>query len=144
MERCRHGSSGRDVAGRLRATQLARGGRRLAVGQLVYCVKWEGIVPRLLEGQIVGMDDRSLILRGTDGLFLDALLTLPVKGVFTQALAAIRAEMQWLRWFLPHDRMAGGDAAQRRSQQIGELEHLETTVARQSGRPRSRHRGAAA
>lgn len=118
--------------------------RRLGVGQLVYCVKWEGIAPHLLEGQIIGMDERSLIVRGTDGMFLDALLTLPVKAVFRQALDAIRAEMQWLRWFLPHDRMTGGDAADRRTQQIAELEQLQAMMEQRAGRARSRRRGVAA
>jgi hypothetical protein len=142
MERYRLGKDNRD-----RAESDAIGtknGRRLGVGQLVYCVKWDGVLPRLLEGQIIGMDDRSLIVRGTDGLFLDALLTLPVKGVFRQALDAIRAEMQWLRWFLPHDAVAGGDATSKRSQQIAELGQLEVTMAQRCGRARSRRRGVAA
>lgn len=114
------------------------------MGQLVYCVKWDGLLPRLMEGQIVGMDDRSLIVRGTDGLFLDALLTLPVKSVFRQALDAIGAEMQWLRWFLPHDRVGGGDAAARRIHQIAELEQLQVMMAQRGGRGRPRRRGVAA
>ncbi len=114
------------------------------MGQLVYCVKWDGVSPRLLEGQIIGLDDRSLIVRGTDGVFLDALLTLPVKGVFRRALDAIRAEMQWLRWFLPHDRVSGDDAARRRSQQIAELGQLQAAMEQRTGRGRSRRRGVAA
>ena len=114
--------------------------RRLEVGQLVYCVRWAGALPQVMEAQIIGMDDRSLIVRGTDGMFLDALLTLPVKSVFRQALDAIAAEMQWLRWFLPHDRVDGKDAAQRRTQQIAELEQLRATMVQQpiSGRARRR------
>lgn len=142
MERYRLGrsdkeSSGSDAVG----TKI---GRRLEVGQVVYCVKWDGLLPRLMEGQIIGMDDRSLIVRGTDGMFLDALLTLPVKSVFRQALDAIGAEMQWLRWFLPHDRVGGRDATARRTQQITELEQLQVTMAQRCGRVRSRRRGVAA
>lgn len=143
MERYRLGRSERDRAAGSDAVGI-KTGRRLEVGQLVYCVKWEGVLPRMLEGQIIGMDDRSLIVRGTDGMFLDALLTLPVKSVFRQALDAIGAEMQWLRWFLPHERIGGGDAAARRTQQITELEQLQVTMAQRCGRGRSRRRGVAA
>lgn len=116
---------------------------RLSAGQLVYCVKWNELTPHLLEGQIIGMDDRSLIVRGKDGMFLDALLTLPVKGVFRQALEAIKAEMQWLKWFLPHDRVSGGDAAERRTKQIAELEQLQAAVEQRVGRGRRRRKVAA-
>lgn len=137
MERYRLGRSEKDALGMGNSS-------RLRLGQLVYCVKWEGALPRLLEGQIIGMDDRSLIVRGTDGMFLDALLTLPVKSVFRQALDAIGQEMQWLRWFLPHDRVGGGDAAARRTQQIVELEQLQMAMAQRVGRGRPRKRGVAA
>ncbi len=143
MESYRLGRCGRDSTAECEALR-ARTVRRLAVGQLVYCVKWEGVLPRVMEGQVIGMDDRSLIVRGTDGLFLDALLTMPVAGVFRRAMDAIAAEMQWLRWFLPHDRVDGADAAARRAQQIAELEQLQMTMTQRAGRGRSRGRGMAA
>ncbi len=114
------------------------------MGQLVYCVKWDGVMPRVMEAQIVGMDERSLIVRGTDGLFLDALLTMPVAGVFRRAMDAVTAEMHWMRWFLPHDRVDGVDAAARRTQQIAELEQLRATMAQHGMGGRSRRRGMAA
>lgn len=141
MERYRIERSHGDCAA---GTDALGNRQRLRMGQLVYCVKWDGVLPLLLEGQIIGMDDRSLIVRGTDGTFLDSLLTLPLKSVFRQALDAIGAEMQWLRWFLPHDRVGGGDAAARRTQQITELEHLQTTMEQRTGRGRPRRRRAAA
>lgn len=141
MQHYRLGRSHRDCPA---GSDVLGNSRTLRIGQLVYCVKWEGALPRMLEGQIVGMDDRSLIVRGTDGMFLDELLTLPVKSVFRQALEAIGAEMQWLRWFLPHDRVGGGDAAARRTQQIAGLEQLQMSMEQRGGRGRSRRRNAAA
>ena len=143
MESYRLERSGKDRVVTCEALRTTTG-RGLEPGQLVYCVKWEGVMPRVMEGQIIGMDDRSLIVRGTDGLFLDALLTLPAASVFRRAIDAIRAEMQWLQWFLPHDRVDGKEAAERRTQQIAELEQLRTTMVQPGAGNRPRRRGIAA
>jgi len=101
---------------------------RFAPGQVIYAIEWKGDVPDLVGGRIVQRFGDSVTVEEGDGRLLTRRRAIAVSSVFAEPGDAVDAELRWLRWFGPYDRICPSAESQRRIRRILGLEYLRDTL----------------
>jgi hypothetical protein len=105
-------------------TVLSPSSQRFEVGQIVYCLEWQGDMPRIVTGEIVAMDGKALVLAEADGSLFNARRCAPQNAAYLEPREALHAEMEWMRWFAPYDGSRDSSAAIRRAKRSAALMEL--------------------
>ncbi len=103
-------------------------GFALVDGDVVYAVEWDGDVPNLVGGRVVLRSQDAIVVEEADGRLFTSRRAIAANAAHGRPEDAVAAEMQWLKWFAPYDRLRPAEEAAGRMRRMSALEYLQRTL----------------
>ena len=98
------------------------------LGQMAYALQWEGNFPVLVSGRIVARTESELVIEEADGRLFSSRRVIAREAAYADAAGPVQAEMQWLRWFAPYDRVDTSERAMARERRRSALRELNAVL----------------